>query len=432
MSRSRFAPVPGLVSLVMIGGVAVLTAFASWPVSRWAYADWVAVSATGREALVYAGPWAGAWSSWTAGRYLGSRSIVCPPSASRAGWSIVGHQFGRLAAAATIGHTIGLAPLVVVTARRATAGSFDLVVVAGGMAVLVALCALGYLIGALVPRWLGPLAAFVVGFAMVLLVDWWGLVLAPIWLQTPAAGDVETRVVAVFRLAFYAAAAAALAGAATRLLADRTSVPRVGNYTGLLVLTVPVIVGYVARATAPEPIVPEAQPPISCGAVGAVDVCVHRAKAELLQPLSQVVSSVLEVVDHRPAVDLKAVVDASVLSSPGSGVVRLDLQTRNANWREWAAGDIAAVISGFPACERSGDAFGGEVTTRRDRAGVSLAFAIRIARAAGYTPPHLLADSQATPTDPDVHQLDEQGFRAAYRDFADRLARCDLPSSDLS
>lgn len=312
MTKARTLAAPSAVLGIVSVGVAVLVLLSSIPLAGWAYADWVAVSATTREALVYAGPWLAGWSAWTAGRYLGPRSLLCPSSAVRSGTPVVTSQLTLLSGAALTGYLLGLAPVLVSTMVRADAGSLNWLVLAGSAAVLMTFGALGYLIGCATPRAASGVIAVVIAFAAILLVDSWGPAVAPLRLSTPAAGQYENGVVAAFRAIFFAALALALAVSASRLVADRSTVRRASTFLGLLILVPPLLFGMVARSTAQPAVLKEAHPAARCTSVHSTPVCVHPAKAALLNPLADTVNRVMGSVSYQPAVPVTGVYDAAL------------------------------------------------------------------------------------------------------------------------
>ncbi len=432
MTRARTLAVPAAILGVISGGVAILILLSSIPLTGWAYADWVAVSATTREALVYAGPWLAGWSAWTAGRYLGPRSLLCPPSAARSGLPVVASQLILLSVAALTGFLLGLAPVLVSTTVRAEAGSLDWLVVAGSAAVLLSFGALGYLIGCATPRAASVVIAVFVTFAAILLVDSWGPAVAPLRLSTPAAGQYENGVVAVFRAVFFAALAVVLTISASRLVADRSSVRQASSFLGLLILVPPLLLGMVARSTAQGSVLKEAQPAQSCTSVHNIPVCVHAAKAALLPSLAETVDRVMGSVNYQPAVPVTGVFDAALGRAGRTDAVVLDLQTGGGqDWTAWAAGDLAGYLAGYPACAHRGEFSGDQVSPALDQTAVSIAFSSWIASSAHFAPPQLNADPSSAEIIARLQQLPTGQAQALYHRFAPQLAACQLPSSAL-
>jgi|JI8StandDraft_1071087.scaffolds.fasta_scaffold01613_2 hypothetical protein len=423
--------VPGWIILSVGLGTAVLVALSAWPLTTWAYGDWVALSATTRESLVYAGPWAAGWCAWTAGRYLGPRSLLCSPAASSSGTPVVRAHLAWLCGAAVTGHVLGLLPVIVSTAGRATAGGLDWLVALGSTGVLLTFCALGYLTGCVIPRVASVIAAVVITFVLILFVDTWGLALAPLWLSTPAAGQQEAPVVAAFRAVFYLGFAVILAITAGRWVADRATVRGPATYATLTLLMLPVLVGATARNAAPPALRAESNPSAVCTEVQGVSVCLHRAKAALLSPLADDVNAILSTVDGKPAVPLTHIVDASLRPAPEPGLVSLELQTEQSDWQDWAAGDVAGYLTGRPACSPQGDLTGGDVDTGQGRTAVSLAFATWIARTAGFNPPQLAADQGVAPTPNNLDARSEREVAALYHEHSTELATCTLTPDAL-
>lgn len=431
MTRAATRPVPLLVLVVVGGGVLALTVMGTFPLTTWAYGDWTAVSASTREALVYPGPWVASWSAWIAGRYLGPRSMLCLPSAARSGQHIVVAHAIVIAVAVLAGYAAGLAPVVWATGQRATAGSLDWAVLSGSMAVLLAFSSLGYLIGCALPRAASVVVAATASFTVILLVDTWGPVVAPLRLATPSAGWYETGIVAIFRIVFFATLALALLVAAAKLVADRTTTRTVRNYTGLAVVLVPLIIGVGARATGPDAVVREALPAAQCTRVHSLPVCVHSAKAALLPALATVVDRVLAKVDDKPAVPLAGVFDAALGPAAATNGLVLDLQTQDGNWTGWAAADIAGYVSGQRACNLRGDTSGDAAGTAIDQFAVSDGVTAWLTRAAGYTAPQLNPSPVADRVEGTFARLPPTQSQQLYQRFAPQIATCQLTSSAL-
>ena len=430
MTRAATRPVPILVLTAMAAGVLALTVLGTFSVTSWAYADWTAVSAVTRESQVYTGPWVAAWCAWIAGRYLGPRSMLCLPSAARSGARIVTAHAGVITAGALAGFAAGLAPVLWSTGQRATYGSLDWLVLAGSVAVLLMFCSVGYLIGCALPRAASVIVAATAAFAIILFAETWGPAVAPLRLSTPSVGLYETGTVAAFRVVFFTALALALVVASARIVADRTTTRSVGNYVGLAVLVVPLLLGGVARAAGPDAVVREARPPASCTRAGSVPVCVHTAKATLLPALATAVDKVLTSVDDKPAVPLTGVSDAALGRTTAPDVLVMDLQTDDGNWAGWAAADVAGYISGQQACNQRGDASGDAAEAAIDQADVSFGITAWLTQAAGYTAP-LNRSETADQVADTFTRLPTIQARQLYERFAPQIAACQLSSSAL-
>ena len=228
-----------------------------------------------------------------------------------------------------------------------------------------------------------------------------------------------------------AALTLALVVAAAKIVADRTTARTAGNYVGLAVLLVPLLIGAVARATGPEPVVREAQPPASCTRVGSVRVCVHTAKVTLLPVLAAVVDKVLSSVDDKPAVPLTGVFDAALGPGPATDALVMDLQTEDENWAGWAAGDVAGYISGQQACNLRGDISGDAAEAAIDQVAVSEGITVWLTQAAGYTAPQLNHSSTVDTVADTFTRLPPTQARDLYQRFAPQIALCQLSSSAL-
>lgn len=434
MRLPRATAVPVGVLLALAGGVALLTFTGSYSLMQWAYADWVAVSGTSREALVYAAPFSAGLAAWVAGRYLRPRSVMCPPSSARSGMPVVVAQLRLLCAAALIGWCAGLVPLLVFTASRATYGGPDVLVILGSAAVLVSFVTSGYLIGCVAPRAVSIIASVTLAFTAILLVDTWGLAVAPLRLATPAAGQYETGALAAFRVLFFLVLSIFVVASAARIVLDRSTSRDASAFAGLLLLVPPLILGGVAKATAPVSVAREAGTVPRCAMTHHIRVCVHPAKSVLLEPLTQTVDQVLRSVDYAPALPVTAVIDGSLRSSTSvsgrAGITFLDLQTDPGyDWRSWAAGDLALYLSGGVSCRR-GDIYGDQVGPALDKSDVSEAFARWIARSAGYDTPQIGSRDSSGVTEK-LTSLPPEKIRALYHQYSSQIAACELPSSAI-
>ncbi|WP_392425400.1 hypothetical protein [Barrientosiimonas humi] len=430
MSRQRFRAVPRSALAVLAGGVAAVVLLRTWSLMTWAYSDWIATSATTRESLVLALPWAAAVAAWTAGRYLSPRNIMCPPSATRSGRPVAVAQLGLLSLAAVVGWLMGCAPLLVWTARHARAGGPDLLVIAGAALVLLAALAFGYLLGCLLPRVASVTVAASVTLLGILAVDVWGPAVAPVRLATPAAGLIESGPVTVFRLLFFASVVALFAAAASHAVSERSVVRRATTYAGVALILVPLLIGGIARQSAPAAVQRESSPAARCTTVQGTPVCVHAAKAAILAPLAEVVDRVLTAADA-PAGALGAGVADDALGVPRDPATTvLSLQTDQSDWDGWAAGDLAAQLAGLPACDRRGDVYGEAVGPAQDARATSVGFARWIAEAAGFAPPQL-DGSPDSGMSAKLQRLQASSVLALLRRDGERLRECRLPSSAI-
>ncbi len=164
MSRLRRVvwPVPVLLATIAAVAVASAVLIHGWSLITWPVADWVSVSAEFHESLVVAGPLLAGCSAWVAGSFTGRRSIVCPASATRSGVPIVVRQSVVLIGAGLLGYAVGLTPILVSTATRATVGGPDLLVLAGSVCALAVFVPVGYLVGAALPKSLSTVAVPIV------------------------------------------------------------------------------------------------------------------------------------------------------------------------------------------------------------------------------------------------------------------------------
>lgn len=431
MRQAQTRPVPLSYLSGLGGGVFLLVLLGTLPEIRWPYSDWVAVSALTRECLVYVAPWAAAWCAWVAGRYLGSRSMLCLPSAPRSGIYIVRAQLRNLLGSVLIGYLLGLVPVVVVTFLGATQGGLDWIVLIGAVMVLLMFCSLGYLIGCVAGRLSSIILAVATSFGVILLVDTWGPVVSPLRLDLISAGWHETTIVSLFRVVFFAALALSLIVAAAFVVDHRTTRRTPAGYTGLVVILLPVLVGVAARSADPAVALPEQNPPLECAATRSGQVCVHAAKAVLLPSLADTVNRVLFVVNGKPAVPVTEVLDADAARDPRPDTLILNLEPNRDTWIDWAASDMAQYISGLAACRLNGSSTGIAATRSLDRYDVATGIAAWITRSAGFNTALLDNNETSEKTAQLFEQLPASEARRLYQRFASEIASCEMSGSSL-
>lgn len=419
--------------LLMGAGIFLLVLLGTFPLTRWAYADWTAVSAASRESLIYAGPWSAAFCAWIASRYLGSRSMLCLPSASRSGSDIVVAQIVEIAPFVLGSYVLGLCPALVWTAVNATYGSVDWLVLLGSATVLVLFCSLGYLIGCVAGRVVSVIFAVATSFVLILLVDTLGPVLAPLRLALTTVGTYETTTVAIFRILFYSAVAAAMIAASASVVARRTLPFRISAYVGMTWLFVPLALALIAHSTAPPVVAVEENPPMACARAASVDVCVHSAKSSMLPALISTIDGVLSIVDGQPAVPISTIYDGDIRRMAPSGALILDLQGAETPvvWTGWVATDVATYISGQRACSLRGDTSGAEASEASDHFDVSTGIATWLVRASRNTDSLIDSTEGSEAVAQRMDELSDSEARLMYQDLSVELGACQLSSGSL-
>ena len=353
-------PVPTAHLVVLAVGVwAVVTAHAT-PILAWPYADWVAASAEARQSLALAGPWAAVCGAWSAARFTGARNVVVTPGAARVGGDLVTAMLLRLACAALLGYAAGLAPLWVMTAREATAGRIDVLVVAGSAVCLVCFVCGGYLVGTILPIRAAPVTVLIAAYFVVVTADYQPQSLAAVWTSGVAAGDVEDPRTGAFRILFFLVLAACLAAAAAFVQRDRT-VPRAPrSWARLAALGVPAMLAISPIRPEGPAIQYETDPPRTCQDVRGVEVCVHTARSPVLPEFADAVGQVLEAAGPLGR-QVAGVSDVHLWDdhAPPTHVV-VQLHPMDSWWRTQVVEELAFVVSGSVTCMEVGVAMGGE------------------------------------------------------------------------
>ncbi|WP_026877185.1 DUF5336 domain-containing protein [Jiangella gansuensis] len=418
--------------------VALAVLIHSWSLINWPVADWVSVSAEFHESLVVAGPLLAGCAAWTAGVFTGRRSVVCPPSAARSGVPIAARHLTVLVAAGLLGYALGLAPVLVSTATRATMGGPDLLVLMGSVAALGAFVAIGYLAGAALPRSLSVVAAVIVSFAFVLAggggsTAW---ALSPVWLTGLAvAGYQENTTLSLFRLLFFVLLAVCCATAAARWVFGRSPTSLRTSTSGLLVLALPAALAMIAVNRPIDPLVRDVAAPRACEDVGHVQVCVHQANTAILDPLTQVVSRTLDAAGPAVSQPVQQVLDAVLWEENPPSHVALHFQFQNGEaWTADAAQHLAMELSGTRACYelRRGTA---NVSGEPDEFAVARAVMQWIWVEAGYTSAsrsgmYLSPDSQILFESMSAQPADQ--VRQWIADNRTELLTCEVSPSDVS
>lgn len=429
MRRLTF-PVPlGIVVLLVAGvaGSALLQTADYW---NWPYGDWVAASAETRQSLILAGPWLAGCCAWTAARFTTNRGILCPASAPRSGFPLVKAQLRVLIGWAVIGYLAGLAPVLIFTALKAEAGSLNWLVLAGSLAALSAFACFGFLLGCILPLTLAALSAVLFSYATML----WPEPLepvAPIFDYGVGAGYEENVGVAVFRLFFFLLVAACCIAASSWWLRQRTSPMTLASLSGVLLLGLPVILGAAAVQQSPVLIRHEANPPAQCQFTDGVEVCIHAAKAVLLD---DVVDSVDRIHTAWGAEEfpIAKVLDSTLWIQPSPpGITVLDLQTENrSKLRDFAVQQLAWELSGSGNCASNYET----VTDpdQLDAAAMSGAASMWLATQAGVSNPDLFGNPDVLAIAQRLEQMPPAEVRELLQRLRPKLTQCTAHSTDIS
>lgn len=394
MTRPAVRPL-NLSEIGTVGALAaLLTTVTTWNVYGWVAPMWVVTSRQLREGSYLGGVLMAAVAAWVAST-ASPRSIVASPSHARAGRDLVLHQLGGLIGAAWSGTLLALAPVLVVTARRATAGAADWLTIADGFLVVALWICLGYVVGCWLPgRWGVPAAgllAYAVFAAPQLSLRIPLYAIAPVWsLDWPYLGDVTNPLLMRFRIVFFATLIASLALVAS-LLTARGSDRRVrGGVLAATVLLPVAVLGILAVTTRPVLVLPEADAPIECRESAQSRVCVHAGLRQLLDPAAEATTRVIAGRSWSGDEPLTVVeTSASAAVSPPDLVVRADLTSVEAFENAWAM-ETAYALSGLAACSSdrsevslSDGWLGAETIARELTTRAGYAFVSRVATGSG-------------------------------------------------
>lgn len=383
-------PVPLSSAAFTFVGPALLMFLHSRDLSRWAYADWFAVNAEFRQGLLLVTAWVAGCSAWVASTFTSQRSLLCPPGAYRGGWPIVVSQAATLTLAAFLGTLLGLLPTLWWASRNASYGGLNLLLALTCLAILLASVGLGYTAGCVLPRRVSSVAvaAIVFGGTALLTLPTEGALVAPIWPFGVIAGIHEVAGVSLFRLAFFAGlGAVALAGSALWLQERSLTSSAKRSSLGIAAISAPVLLVVVTSlVTSPDVIQRDIQARPLCKQTGAVFVCVHPARASLLDSLADATSKMSKALGTAGPTSLGGAVDGTlpdVQPLNGGPVVSLQLQGQlKEQWLSIAITDMATSIANVSGCS-SMAAPSGTMESRPEAVVTSEALAIWLAREAG-------------------------------------------------
>ncbi len=297
MTRSWWPLGPVSVALPTVAIICVVVGM-TWPMLDWSYPLWVQTSAQFHQQFPWPGMIAGAYACWYATVLHAKDRIWMRPGAPRLGAPAAARHLTTLVAWLAGAYLLGLAPLVV-----STVGGFgtpDPLVMVSGVLAIVAVVALGYALGTVVPSIaMVPLvaigiyalcvagSAFSARFAAV----------APMLDLEPRLGQQESLPFVVFRIALFvvvAVAAAGLAGKAmTRLRVWRSVVD------SAVYLALPAALVTVALVRPPV-VFTAVESAATCTELRNIRYCVHEGNRERLADLVRVVDPVIVRYGSKP------------------------------------------------------------------------------------------------------------------------------------
>lgn len=390
ISRGRFLSPPPTVSLTApLGfGVLILALLHSWWLVTLPIGSWVGMSSEFHEALLLGGPWAGVVASWAGARSAGHRQLLCLPSSVRSGQPIVIRHLAVMCVVASVAMIVGLAPALISTAVKATAGRPNIVAMLGGIAALCLFVSLGYLIGCMLPVLSATLVSVFGMFALVLVgaqVSGWSLAWAPVWSAgLPGMGQSESDLLALFRLVFFVVATLATAMAAVVWLRGRSLQGYAASAKGLAILVVPLGMVLLGMAKPVDAISYESSPQRTCETVDRVDLCLHRGHEALLSDVTDAAQDVLEAFGPGANAHVNEVADSALweADSPNRIQLHLDLSSPE-SLRQAVMWDVAMALSSYHACLDMDSSSG--MITPRSGFGVAEGFTRWLLTEAGMT-----------------------------------------------
>lgn len=348
-----FPPHRAIPIVVLLVGTGVLAFLSGWQLTGWAYYDVAAASAEVRQAVLYAGILVAGVAAWVASSVSSPSLAYIPYGSKRRGKSVAGSHIVVLTMAAWLGYTIGFAPGIAITVVRSVYGSLDVWSIISAYACLAGYASLGYLCGCLTRSYVAVPAAVAVAYAVLFVSP---AIVSPMLPFDIVSGlEVPARVSAL-RTAVYAGVAVATGLSASVWLrlhcADR--------WTGAMVavgglLSPVLLVGFLASRQAMPLVVLDGAQEV-CHAIGSSAVCLHPARAELLEPLGSQLGLLQQEFGPTliPPLTLR---DATLESDSVDSPEVLQIQnSKEDSWLRVAVADMAGYAAGIGACERAPDA----------------------------------------------------------------------------
>jgi hypothetical protein len=263
-----------------VAATLVLAIVLSSTSARWGlpYQDWMATSSAFMLQLGIAGPVSAAAAAYIAWRLCPRDRIFAHRLSGRPTWQVLWRHLSLLCGWCLGAYIVALAPLVVLTAARATDGGPDLRLILTGAVGLVAYAVLGYTTGAVFGSFLAVPVAFAVGMAVTVVGTSEMSPLSPV---LSAAVNVGQR--PAFALLLLRLVVILLVGVALLYVADSF----IGGARRAPFAAVAMLVaagGFVAVTARDQPRlrVDQANPPAVCTTDRTVQICVHRGHRKQL------------------------------------------------------------------------------------------------------------------------------------------------------
>lgn len=366
MNRSRtFVPV----KRSTLGLVAAAVAFVTWTFSAaslpgWLPPLWSDTNAISRNSILLVGPMVAGVGAWIGGW---RHTLAIGPTPAR-GWApIMSAQLVPFGGAIVTGHLVGLTPALIDTADAATSGGANPLAILSGGAAILAVAAVGYLLGTSWSSRIAPVVAAVAVFPAIigpiLLGDavtdseitgtegtsLYGIALS--WMDiTVGIGRRETLIGAAVRITLFAALGVAAVAVAVRA-ASRDDATR----TWSMARPVAAPAAIAAAILLIQPTLVERTTASVCESVPGSELCVPAEVADVIPPLTQGVTQIVDQFGYGAATaDIET-------SSPVSDLVSFYYYAESPAVAESEATiSMARLISGQHACLTRAFAEGGD------------------------------------------------------------------------
>lgn len=307
-------------------------------------ADWGNVSSSLREGVTFIGPLVGVIALLHGRSIYGRDSLLVGPTSARSPAQMMTGIFCVLGFSAVVGYLAGYSIAFVDAAERATAGSPDLLVLAGGLASLLLFVAAGMTLASLPGPRFGPVVGLVVMMALAgggaggrflsLLPTWGG--------SFVSAGYVENPLLGWFRITWLVAVIAVLLVVTGNRISNGGTADFSRSLRGAapMLLLLPFIWLGVSRPV--ELLLPEDNPPVACSETLGTEVCVHRARVLLLEDLTTMVNRYASVFGGVGTFGIDSVYDYLIVPYPDQepGVLPVQLPYDVENWHEQTATEL--------------------------------------------------------------------------------------------
>lgn len=346
---------------------------------------------------------------------------------------------------------LGLAPLVVQTAARASVGGLDVLVALSGAIGLLAWLSVGYLAGSVLPARTGaaltlfggllvtvalPVAsdALTAGGAQRSLYSF-----APVWGMSIPVGWQESSSTAAFRSVL--AATVVVAAVMVTLSLDDTSRPGgVLRHPALLLpLGAPAVLVVVALVVQPRLLEPRPSAADVCSSPSPVSVCLSDEEESLMPTAVSAVDDVLSLVGPQVSVGRLVWAGSVEHDSPGVVVTGGDRPTTQADYRAMFVRDFSSGATGVPACwaraeqeTASGESVPAELSDAW-AASVLVASSLQVRLGASPSDPPVFLDADAgAAAETYVASLDDHGLRLLIEAHRGALSTCRSSLADVT